>query len=141
MFLGLFVETNIMNIGNWKVSEAGIEWAGDSLNRFSINAAQLAETVTIEEGMAEMYKWIVLATEEVWLTEDDLYDFNNAFIYATASTNQAFDYEIFDRTLSYQYELLDEEADEQPITDLNSTQAEETAEAEQQRKEAFSERD
>ena len=130
-----------MNIGNWKIAETGIEWAGDSMNRFSIEAGQLSETVTIEEGMQEMYKWIVLATEEDWLTEDDLYDFNHAFIYATASSKQPFDYQTFDRTLSYQYELLEEESQEQPLADLSSQDAAETAEAEQQRKEAFSERD
>ena len=129
-----------MNIGNWKITEKSIEWNGDSMNRFSIDAAQLSETVTIELGMDEMYKWILLATEEDWLSHDDLYDFNHAFIYATASTGQSFDYEIFDRTLTYQYELLDEEIEEQPLTDVPVNDAE-MARAEQQRKEAISERD
>ncbi|HSB94213.1 MAG TPA: hypothetical protein VLC28_13910 [Flavitalea sp.] len=105
-----------MKFGNWTITEQGIEWSGDSLNRFIINPGQLLETVVIEEGMPEMYQWIVLATEEDWLTEDDLYDFNHAFIYAVASTNQPFSYEIFDRTLSYQYELLDEEHEQQPAS-------------------------
>ena len=105
-----------MKIGNWTITETGITWNGDTVNRFSIDSAQLPETVIIEEGMPTMYKWIMLATEEDWLTEDDLYDFNNAFIYAIASLGQPFDYETFDRTLSYQYELLDEENEQQPAS-------------------------
>ena len=128
-----------MNIGNWKITETGIAWNGDSVNRFTVEAGQLSETVTIELGMDEMYKWILLATEEDWLSHDDLYDFNHAFIYATASTGQSFNYETFDRTLTYQYELLDEEIEEQPL--MPPANDEETAHAEQQRKEAFSERD
>jgi hypothetical protein len=128
-----------MNIGNWKISETAIEWNGDSVNRFSIEAGQLSETVTIELGMDEMYKWILLATEEDWLSHDDLYDFNHAFIYAIASSGQSFNYETFDRTLTYQYELLDEEIEEQPVMPAANDQ--EIAQAEQQRKEAVSERD
>jgi len=129
-----------MNIGKWKIIEKGIEWDGESMNRFSIEVGQLSETVTIEPGMDEMYKWILLATEEDWLSHDDLYDFNHAFLYAAASAGQPFDYETFDRTLSYQYELLDEEIAEQPLTTVPAND-EEMAKAEQQRKEAFSERD
>jgi len=130
-----------MNFGNWKISNTGIQWVGDTLNRFTIDSKQLPETVTLEEGMPEMYKWILLATEEEWLTEDDLYDFNHAFLYATGVANLAFDYETFDRTLSYQYDLLDAEAEQQPLSSVDSPNAEETADLEQQRKEAFSERD
>jgi hypothetical protein len=130
-----------MNIGNWNITPAGIEWAGDTLNRFTIKTSQLSETVTLEDGMPEMYKWILLATEEEWLTEDDLYDFNHAFIYAAAGSGIPFDYELFDRTLTYQFELLDEEIEQQPLMPLETPGAEETADAEQMRKEAFSERD
>lgn len=106
-------QSHIMNIGNWKVTEAGIEWAGDSMNRFSIAATTLCETADLGDGLPSMYKWILLATDEDWLTHDDLYDFNNAFLYAAGSLKQPLDYELYDRTLSYQFELLDEEIEEQ----------------------------
>lgn len=130
-----------MNIGNWTVSNTGIDWAGDSTHNFSIGSKELLEVVTLEEGMPEMYKWILVATDQDWLTEDDLYDFNHAFLYAIGGSDLSFDYETFDHTLIYQYELLDNEIDQEPFTALLSTRAEESAGADQSRTNAFSERD
>lgn len=121
-----------MKFGNWLVSDAGIEWRGQGRNRFVVTPQQLLETED------DMYKWILLATEEDWLTEDDLYDFNFAFVYAAAKSGKNFDYDIFDETLSEQYDALDEEEMEQPdLPDISADQADK----EQQRKDAASGRD
>ena len=56
----------------------------------------------VEEADTSLYKWIVMATGEDWLTEDDLYDFNFAFAFAAGSTPDKFSYEIFDNSLEYQ---------------------------------------
>jgi hypothetical protein len=55
-----------------------------------------------------------LATGEDWLTDDDLYDLNFAFAFAAGRSGQPFDYHVFDRTLEYQYNLLDEEDEFEP---------------------------
>ena len=54
------------------------------------------------------YNWILLATEEEWLTQDDLYDLNFAFVYAAALWGHEFSYETFDATLEEQYDQFEE---------------------------------
>ena len=98
-----------MKIGNWLVTAAGIEWKGAGLNRFMIDQETLTEVVETEDDDTNVYKWILLATEEDWLTEDDLYDLNFAFVYAVAKSGADFDYEIFDESLSYQYDQLEDD--------------------------------
>lgn len=120
-----------MKFGNWEVTENGIEWRGAGFNRFAVPGRQLLDTEN------NRYKWILQATDEDWLTEDDLYDLNFAFVYAAAKFGN-FNYEIFDHTLADQYDLLDDEEHEQP--DL-SRMPEEEADKEQQRKDAFTGRD
>jgi hypothetical protein len=137
-----------MKIGNWSVTDSGIEWKGSGLNRFVIDKDSLTEVVETDDEDTSLYKWIVLATEEDWLTEDDLYDLNFAFVYAAAQSGVDFDYEVFDESLSYQYGQLETEEDEQPDEDddeddddgIDPTE-EELADLEQKRKEADSERD
>jgi hypothetical protein len=127
-----------MEFGNWLLTEKGIEWKGNGINRFVIEKSTLTDTINGDDDEISMYKWIALATEEDWLTEDDLYDLNFVFVYAAAKFGAAFDYQVFDETLNFQYMMLEEEEDEQPGLD-NSSQ--DIADMEQQRKEANSERD
>jgi hypothetical protein len=103
-----------MKFGNWTVRETGIVWQGEGFHRFVINRQQLLETVH-EEGQGKMYQWILQATEEDWLTDDDLYDLNFAFVYAAAMAGPDFNYRIFDQTVAHQYELLDDEEDTEPF--------------------------
>jgi len=124
-----------MKFGNWEVTKNSIEWKGSGLNRFVIDIETLTDQIETDDEEQSLYKWIVLATEEDWLTEDDLYDLNFAFVYAAAASKGNFNYEMFDETLSYQYSELEEEEDEQPLG------GEDLAALEQQRKEAESERD
>ena len=124
-----------MTIGNWEITKKSIEWKGSGLNRFVIDIDSLTEEVETDDDDQSFYKWIVLATEEDWLTEDDLYDLNFAFIYAAAQSGANFDYQTFDETLSYQYSQLEEEEDDEQADGAD------LAALEQQRKEAESERD
>ena len=103
-----------MKIGNWKITENAIEWAGKAFQRFVIEKQMLLETVIPEDAGEEMYKWILLATEEDWLTADDLYDFNFAFVFGAGKWQLNLDYQLFDKTAAYQFELLDEEDETQP---------------------------
>ena len=99
-----------MKFGNWNVTSQSIEWSAGT-QKFTVDNASLLETIDDDDSGGPMYKWIVLATDEDWLTEDDLYDLNFAFVYAAGSADAVFNYEIFDNTLSYQFEVLDDEED------------------------------
>ena len=101
-----------MEIANWKIDKETISWNAKGPNRFVIPIDSLDETTIGTKGEV-FYKWIMLAMDEDWLTEDDLYDLNYAFVYAIARSGSEFNYAIFDETLAEQYKQLDEENDEQ----------------------------
>lgn len=136
-----------MKIGNWEVTGTAIQWKGNGSNRFVIEKKNLADKIESDDVNLSLYKWIVLATEEEWLTEDDLYDLNFAFVYAAGEAKTNFDYQIFDDTLSYQYSQLEgdeddeDDDDEEDEDDDDSPKGGNMADLEQQRKMAESERD
>ena len=99
------------------MSDETIEWAGKSIQRFSIDRSSLLETMPSDITGEELYKWIVLATDEDWISQDDLYDLNFAFVYAAGKVNSDFSYEVFDRTVEYQYDLLEDEDDDEEDDD------------------------
>ena len=74
-----------MKFGHWNITPATIEWAGGGFNRFIIDKQSLLETVLINEAGESLYKWIVLATQEDWLSNDALYDLNFAFVFAAGN--------------------------------------------------------
>lgn len=126
-----------MKFGNWEVTDQEIRFAVGALNRFVVPIDSMLEIGDNDEG-ERMYKWLLLALEEDFLTDDDLYDFNFAFVYAAAKQRGQFEYALFDKTAAYQFEQLDEEEENQPsLGDLTI----EDADAEQQRKDAMSGRD
>lgn len=101
-----------MEFGNWRITEKSIEWSSGGANTFIIPVSEMnATTRNILENTV-CYQWILSATNEDWLTQDDLFDLNYAFVYAFAKTGLPFDYSIFDATLEEQYEQLDMEDDE-----------------------------
>ncbi|HEX8460331.1 MAG TPA: hypothetical protein VF623_02830 [Segetibacter sp.] len=99
-----------MNFGNWDVTEKGISWKGSPLQKFEIPANKL--TATRQGGEDGFYEWILLATDQDWLAQNDLYDLNFAFVYTAAKLNLDFNYDIFDATLDEQYDQFEEEDDE-----------------------------
>ena len=103
-----------MRFGSWNITGHTIEWSGQGFHRFIIETELLLETIKLEQPYQELYKWIVLATEEDWITDDELYDLNFAFVYAAGALNLNLDYKLFDRTLEYQFNILDEEEESQP---------------------------
>lgn len=111
--MGEYSKINIMKIGNWNIIDSTIEFDSDDENKFVIERKDLLETIDIEESDDKLYKWIVLATAAEYLSIDDLYDLNFAFVYAAGdSGNNDFDYELFDKTVEYQFEMIDEEEPE-----------------------------
>ena len=100
-----------MKFGNWIVKEESLEWNTDSLHFFAIPKDD-STSIRYDKKGSFFYDWILKATEEDWLTQDDLYDLNFAFVYAVAKWGLEFSYETFDATLEEQYEQFDEEEDE-----------------------------
>lgn len=100
-----------MEFGNWTVTDNGIEWEGGDENRFSIPKDELTAIRYDKRGYF-FYDWILKATEEEWLTQDDLYDLNFTFLFASGMWGKEFSYQTFDATLEEQYEQFDEEEDE-----------------------------
>jgi len=100
-----------MQFGNWLVTDSTIEWNGSGLNRFIIPMNELNATRQIDSDTT-YYNWILLATDEDWLTQNDLYDLNYAFVYAIARAGLNFNYEIFDATLEEQFDQFDIEDNE-----------------------------
>jgi len=99
-----------MVFGSWKIDNDTISWNGRGLHRFVIPGNELNKIRIANED--KLYDWILLATTEDWLTQNDLYDLNYAFVYAIAKFNLEFDYDIFDNTLAEQYELFEMEDNE-----------------------------
>lgn len=102
-----------MKFGNWNVTAESVEYAGNPLQRFVVTSRDLLNTEQVDGVGSEVYQSVLRATEEDWLTSDDLYDLNFALMYFAGSAGLAIDYEMFDRTLEYQFNLLDEEDEEQ----------------------------
>jgi|SRR6476620_11345320 len=101
-----------MKFGNWTVKEESVEWEGeDAVNIFVIPKEDLT-AIRYDKRGSFFYNWILVATEEDWSTQDDLYDLNFAFVYAAALWGQEFSYETFDATLEEQYDQFEEEEDE-----------------------------
>ncbi len=100
-----------MKFGNWELNDESIEWSGGGQESFSVELSTLLERQQVADAEGDLYKWILEATSKDWILEDDLYDLNFAFAYASG-TMPEFDYEVFDRTVEYQYEILDVDDDE-----------------------------
>jgi hypothetical protein len=101
-----------MQFGGWNVTENSIEWNGKGSQRFVIPANELNSTRPGNTYNPVFYKWILLATDEEWLTQNDLYDLNYAYVFAAGKLGLDFNYDIFDATLAYQYELFEAEDEE-----------------------------
>src|SRR4051812_47761621 len=101
-----------MQFENWQVTDDGIQWNGGGFNRFFIARGKITDLRKNTAGI--FYEWILLATEEDWLTQNDLFDLNYAFVYAIALFKLDFDYHVFDATLEEQYNQFDMEDDEDP---------------------------
>lgn len=109
---GIYTFEKKMLFGNWKITEDSITWNGDGSQQFVIPAAHLNITIADFTSNATFYETILLATNEDWLTQNDLYDLNYAFVYAIAKFGHDFNYDIFDATLAQQYEQFEREDEE-----------------------------
>jgi hypothetical protein len=100
-----------MIFGNWAITEKAIEWRGEGDSGFAVPLEEMNRIIVDRNGKI-FYDWILIATEEEWLTQDDLYDLNFAFVFAAAKQQMDFDYNVFDATLAEQFEKFDDEDDD-----------------------------
>jgi hypothetical protein len=98
-----------MLFGNWKITEDSIVWNGEGSQQYVIPAGHLNITMVDFSSRSTYYETIILATNEDWLTQNDLYDLNYAFVYAIAKFGLDFNYDTFDATLAQQYEQFEGE--------------------------------
>lgn len=90
-------------IGKWLVTEHGIEWTG--INDYFIEKERL-----LEAGPADrinMYDWLVHLPEKSWLSVEDIYALNTAFIFALDYFGFNFNSRSFVTTLIEQEQHLD----------------------------------
>jgi len=101
-----------MQFGNWQITDTQIEWKGGGSGRFAIPFADMNAIRPGSTGDASFYEWILRATEEEWLTQNELFDLNYAFVYAIAKAGLDFNFEVFDATLEEQFDQFDLEDNE-----------------------------
>jgi hypothetical protein len=86
---------DVIKIGNWVVTNEGIEWRGQPEVDLLIPRSELTQLGTIERS--RMYDWLVHLTSKMWLTEFDLYALNTAYIYSL----EYFDYPVVSGNISF----------------------------------------
>jgi hypothetical protein len=101
-----------MQFGNWQITDTSIEWKGGGSSSFVIPFSDMNATRPDSTGSTIFYEWILRATEEEWISQNDLFDLNYAFVYAIAKAGIDFNFEIFDATLEEQFDQFDLEDNE-----------------------------
>lgn len=71
----------MQKIGNWLITEEGIKWDGTPKRNYPL----IPKDRLIEVGTDErktMYDWLVHMQGKDWITKEDLYALNTAFVFA-----------------------------------------------------------
>lgn len=68
-----------MQIGNWLITNDGIEWTGRPFFGYYINKELLLKESKDTEGA---YDWLLHMAHKPWLKERDVYELNIAFLIA-----------------------------------------------------------
>ena len=91
-------------IGNWDITEQGIEWKGEVGVELIIDRDRITETGI--GNREDTYDWLVHLTEKNWLTRSDIYALNSAFVYAISVFNLDLDSNSFVKTFVEQEKEL-----------------------------------
>jgi hypothetical protein len=70
----------IIKIGNWTITEEGIKWSGKEEIKYFIGKERITERA--QGTKTDMYDWLIHMVERPWLTREDIYALNTAFVYA-----------------------------------------------------------
>lgn len=65
-----------IKIGNWLIDQDGIKWDGVPKHTYEISKDR------ITEERDDMFDWLIHMPQKTWLTREDIYALNTAFIYA-----------------------------------------------------------
>ena len=93
-----------IEIGNWLITQQGIQWNGKDGREYSIDNGTLRENgVGIR---AKCYNILLHMAEKNWLTPADIYTLNTAFIYAMEANGKSLSERSFVETLKQQQTLI-----------------------------------
>jgi len=93
-----------MKIGNWLITPNAIVWNGIPNMDYEIERSRLLELGLGERD--QMYDWLIHLTEKSWITNQDIYTLNTAFIYAIESWGLNFNDGSWVKTLTEQQKHL-----------------------------------
>ncbi|HVS91117.1 MAG TPA: hypothetical protein VHE59_03730 [Mucilaginibacter sp.] len=68
-----------LQIGNWLITNDGIEWTGSPYAGYYINKDRLLQESTEKPGT---FDWLLHMAHKPWLKERDVYELNIAFLIA-----------------------------------------------------------
>jgi len=68
----------IIKVGNWTITDEGIVWTGEPYVKYHI----LKERMNEPFDNTNIYDWLVHMVEKPWITRNDIYALNTAFIFA-----------------------------------------------------------
>lgn len=91
-------------IGNWTIKEDGIHW-NDVDNEYFIPKQNLSESGTGDRQNA--YDWLVHLSTKAWVSTEDIYTLNSAFIYAMELYNLNFFQNSFMETFKLQQKEIE----------------------------------
>lgn len=93
-----------LKIGNWLINNDGIKWDGSGGGIVTLERDSITEFGSAERG--NVYDWLIHVPEKTWMTPEDTYALNAAFIYAVGVFNLNFDADCFAESLIAQQEIL-----------------------------------
>ena len=92
-----------LKIGNWLVYQDGIKWDGENETDYFIPRNQILK------AHENMYDWLVHLAGKTWLTKEDVYSFNTAFIYSIEAFGLEFSKDLsFVDTIEAQCDVLED---------------------------------
>lgn len=90
-----------IKIGNWLIDQDGINWDGTPSLKYSISKS------TLTDSRGKAYDWLLHMPEKTWLTREDVYAFNTAFIFAMEAYGIPFTSDLsFVETFKEQEEII-----------------------------------
>lgn len=86
-------------IGNWLIDQDGINWIG--------TPKYLISKETLTDSRGKSYDWLIHMPEKTWLTREDIYALNTAYVYAMEAFEIPYPAELsFIETFKDQEEIL-----------------------------------
>ncbi len=91
--------------GCWKLDDEGIEHIGENGYGYFISKDRL-DSKGYHNKEENVYNWLIHLLEKLWLSNNDIFDFNHIFLIALGYFNIPVNKERFDNTLEMQKKLM-----------------------------------